>query len=98
MSRFIMVEPQQLESAAGKIEQQAADYESTYRKLFNEVDAMSNAWQGADNVAFTNQIKTFTTDFEKMTQLMRDYAEFLRLSAKAYRDAQNEVKTQASRL
>ncbi|AGK55716.1 WXG100 family type VII secretion target [Bacillus sp. 1NLA3E] len=98
MAGSIMVEPAKLENAASKIDQQAADYESTYRKLFAEVDAMAAAWQGADNAAFTTQIKTFTTDFEKMTKLMRDYSEFLKLGAKAYRDAQNEVKTQASRL
>lgn len=98
MARSIMVEPEKLESAANKIDQQAADYQSTYQKLFNEVDTMAAAWQGADNAAFTNQIKTFTTDFEKMTKLMRDYSEFLKLGAKAYREAQNEVKTQASRL
>lgn len=98
MARSIMVEPAKLENAANKIDQQSADYESTYRKLFAEVDAMAAAWQGADNAAFTNQIKTFTTDFEKMTKLMRDYSDFLKLSAKAYREAQDEVRTQAARL
>ncbi|MGJ7922731.1 WXG100 family type VII secretion target [Neobacillus sp. LXY-4] len=98
MARSIMVEPAKLENAANKIDQQAADYESTYRKLFAEVDAMAAAWQGADNTAFTNQIKTFEDDFQKMKKLMDDYSEFLKLSAKAYREAQNEVKAQASRL
>lgn len=93
-----MVEPERLEAAAETINRQVAAYQSTYQNLFNEVDVTAAVWQGADNEAFTNQIKPFKTDLEKMTKLMRDYSEFLKLCAKAYREAQNEVMTLASRL
>jgi WXG100 family type VII secretion target len=98
MARSIMVEPAKLEATANKVDQQAADYERTYKALFSEVEAMGAAWQGADNMAYVSQIKGFMDDFQKMSQLMRQYSEFLKMSAKTYRDTQNEVINQAKRL
>ncbi|CAM3834698.1 WXG100 family type VII secretion target [Mesobacillus thioparans] len=98
MARSITVEPARLETTANKIDQQAADYERNYKALFSEVEAMAAAWQGADNQAYTAQIKGFMDDFQKMTQLMRQYSEFLKMSAKTYRDTQSEVINQAKRL
>lgn len=98
MARSITVEPAKLETTANKIDQQAIDYERNYKALFSEVEAMAVAWQGADNQAYTAQIKGFMDDFNKMTQLMRQYSEFLKMSAKTYRDTQSEVINQAKRL
>ncbi|UFT99203.1 WXG100 family type VII secretion target [Radiobacillus kanasensis] len=98
MSRSITVNPDKLNQAAGKIEQEAADYKQLYDRLFNEVDGMGAAWQGQDNMAFVTQIKGFMEDFNKMESLMRQYSEFLRLSAKTYQETQNEVIHAAKRL
>lgn len=98
MARTIMVDPAKLEAAAQQMDAQAADYEKLYQQLFNEVDGMGAAWQGADNIAFVNQIKGFNDDFQKMVALMRQYSEFLRTSAKTYRETQNEIINQAKRL
>lgn len=93
-----MVDPAKLEAAAQQMDAQAADYEKLYQQLFNEVDGMGAAWQGADNIAFVNQIKGFNDDFQKMVALMRQYSEFLRTSSKTYRETQNEIINQAKRL
>ncbi|MDX8360748.1 WXG100 family type VII secretion target [Cytobacillus sp. IB215316] len=98
MSRKIVVEPSRLEEAASKIDSQAADYEKQYNQLFNEVDGMGAAWKGADNMAFVTQIKGFTDDFQKMRKLMMDYSEFLKQSAKVYRQTQSETISQAKTL
>ncbi|WP_210364455.1 WXG100 family type VII secretion target [Bacillus sp. REN3] len=98
MARSIMVEPGKLETTASRIEQQAADYERTYKALYTEVEAMGSAWQGTDNMAYVSQIKGFMDDFHKMTTLMRQYSDFLKMSAKTYRDTQSEVINQAKRL
>lgn len=98
MARSITVDPAKLESASSKIDQQSADYERIYKNLFSEVSAMKAAWAGTDNIAYTTQIEGFQDDLQKMTQLMRQYAEFLKLSAKTYRDTQNEVVNAAKRL
>lgn len=98
MARSIMVDPARLESAAGKIDQQAADYERIYRQLFSEVDSMGAAWQGADNQAFVTQIKGFMDDLQSMSKHMKDYSNFLKSSASTYRNTQNEVINTAKRL
>ncbi|MFJ7729563.1 WXG100 family type VII secretion target [Neobacillus sp. NPDC097160] len=98
MARSIMVDPAKLEKAATSIDQQAADYERLYKSLFSEVEAMGAAWQGADNLAYVNQIKGFTDDFMKMKAKMDEFSHFLKTSAKTYRDTQNEVISGAKRL
>ena len=98
MARTIQVTPEQLESAAGRIEGLAADYKSQYDALYNETNAMASTWQGKDNTAFVDQIAGFKDDFEKMHTLMLNYADFLRKSAKAYGDTQDSVVSEARKL
>ncbi len=98
MARTIQVTPEQLESAAGRIEGLAADYKSQYDQLYNETNAMASTWQGKDNKAFVDQIAGFKDDFEKMHTLMNNYADFLRKSAKAYRETQETIVTEARKL
>lgn len=98
MARTIQVTPEQLESAAGRIEGLAADYKSQYDALYDTTNAMASTWQGKDNTAFVDQIAGFKDDFAKMHTLMLNYADFLRKSAKAYRDTQDTVVSEARKL
>ncbi|WP_223592686.1 WXG100 family type VII secretion target [Neobacillus bataviensis] len=98
MARSITVDPAKLDTAAAKIDQQSADYQRIYKQLFSEVSAMKAAWDGVDNIAYTTQIEQFQDDLAKMTQLMQQYSEFLKLSAKTYRDTQQEIVNAARRL
>lgn len=98
MARVIQVTPEQLESAATRIEGLAADYKTQYDALYSETNAMASTWQGKDNVAFVDQIAGFKDDFTKMHGLMLDYAAFLRVSAKNYRDTQDQVVAEAKKL
>lgn len=98
MARTIQVTPEQLESTAGRIESLAADYKAQYDQLYSETNAMASTWSGKDNVAFVNQIDGFKDDFEKMHTLMLNYADFLRKSAKAYRETQDAVVNEAKKL
>jgi WXG100 family type VII secretion target len=98
MGNKIVVQPSVLESTAQKIGTQTTDYESLYKNLFNEVDGMAAVWQGADNIAFTQQIKGFTDDFQKMSTLMRQYSEFLKQSAATYRNTQEDIIAKARTL
>ena len=96
--RQIMVEPERLESAALKIEEANRDYDRTYQAIYIQVDKMSSSWKGKDNTAFTNQIKAFEDDLRQISIIMRQYADFLRNSARAYRQTQDEIYARASRL
>ncbi len=98
MARNIEVTPEQLESAAGRIESLAAEYKTQYDLLYSETGAMASTWNGKDNVAFIDQINGFKDDFDKMHTLMLQYADFLRKSAKAYRDTQDTVVAEARKL
>lgn len=98
MAKTIQVTPEQLESTAGRIEGLAADYKTQYDQLYSETNAMASTWSGKDNTAFVDQIAGFKDDFEKMHTLMLNYADFLRKSAKAYRETQETVVSEARKL
>lgn len=98
MSIRIHVDPARLDASASHIELQIVSYEKNYHRLFQEVDAMGTSWQGKDNLAFVQQIKGFQSDFYKMATVMREYSNFLKLSAKLYRETQDDRVNQARRL
>lgn len=98
MSKNIEVTPELLESTATSIEGLAGDYKTQYENLYKETNAMASGWSGKDNTAFVNQIEGFKDDLKKMYELMLKYAEFLRNSAKAYRDQQDHVADGARKL
>ncbi len=98
MARKIEVTPEQLVSAAGAIENLAAQYKDQYTRLYSETNAMASTWSGKDNLAYTEQIAGFKDDFEKMYNLMNRYADFLRESAKMYRETQDAVTSEARKL
>lgn len=96
--REIIVEPTRLEDSASKVESYDSDYQRVYSLLYEEVDKMASVWQGKDNTMFTNKIKEFQDDFRQISILLRQYAEFLRNTARAYRETQDELYNAASRL
>ncbi len=96
--RSIQVEPSRLEVTAANIEKANEDYERIYKQMYQEVDKMSSSWQGKDNTIFTSQIKQFEDDLRQISIIMKQYADFLRSSARAYREAQEERYAQASKL
>ena len=95
---LITVETERLDAVANQVEGYADDYKRAYNDLFTIVKDMKEAWDGKDNVAFTNQIEGFRNDFEKMEKLMRDYAEYLHKCAKTYRDTQDDITRSAGSL
>lgn len=99
MARNIEVTPELLETVAGTIEGYAGEYKTAYEKVYSETDAISNTkWAGKDNQSYINQIGGFKEDLTKMHQLMLSYADFLRKSAKAYRDTQDTITNDAKKL
>ncbi len=98
MSVRINVDPARLETSASHIEQMYLMYEKEYRLLFQYVENLKVNWQGKDNQAFVQQIESFEKDFIAMQNVMKEYAEFLKQCAKAYRMTQNECTSYAKRL
>ncbi len=98
MGKKIMIDPAKVKTAAKKIETEASEYKSLFTQMFSEVEALSSAWQGADNIAYTSKITSYKSDFEKMKQLMDKYAEHLTKSATNFERVQSEIKNKASLL
>ena len=96
--RTITVEPEQLETCAMRIDEDNQTYQRTFAQLFDAVDTMKAGWEGKDNLAFSTKIRKFETDFREMSVLCAQYAEFLRNSARAYREMQDDLASQASHL
>jgi len=96
--RTISVEPEQVEASAARMDDQNQAYQRTYAQLFETVNAMAASWKGADNTAFSTRIGKFESDFREMSVLCSQYSEFLKNSARAYREMQNDLAGQASSL
>lgn len=96
--RSITVEPDRLESVAAEIESADSEYNRIYQAMYAEVDKMSSSWTGKDNTMFVSQIKDFEDDLRKISMIMREYADFLKRSARSYREAQDEIYSRASKL
>lgn len=98
MSKKIKVDTGELQAAATLMEAQIEDYKTLYTSLFSEVEGMSVHWQGADNIAFTEQISEFKTDFMDMEKLMTEYANFLKQCATTYSETQQNIIDSAKTL
>lgn len=96
--RSIIVEPDRLEATASRIEEAKSSYDLTYKSIYSEVDKLATSWQGKDNTAFCEQLKGYEDDFQQISIIMSQYANFLRNSAKGYRETQDELYSQAIRL
>lgn len=94
----ITVEPAQLELFARKMDDENDTYQRAFTQLFDSVDTMRAAWQGKDNTAFSTQIRKYESDFRQMSTLCLQYSEFLRNSARAYRETQDTIASQAQNL
>lgn len=83
----IKVDTQKLRDQATKVENEATEYVNTYEKLYNEVaEFTSTDYVGDEGDAFREQIEGFRDDFQKMKNLMEDYAKYLRSAAQSYDD------------
>lgn len=94
----IIVDPSRLENTADRVDSSNAEYERIVNALYAEVDKMQASWSGKENTEFTNKIKAYQDDFRQISIILRQYADFLRNSARAYRETQDELFNSASRL
>ena len=96
--RKIAVEVEQLESCAARMEEKNQDYLHHCDLLFQSVETMSNAWNGEDNRAFTSQIASYESNFRQLHRLAAQYIDFLRNSARSYRNTQQELTSMINAL
>lgn len=66
MAKRIRVTPQELETASKKVQAISESYTEIYTQLMQQASTMGEAWEGADNIAFVNQITGFTDELRAM--------------------------------
>ena len=82
----IKVTPENLRAQAAKVDQEADNYYREYKGLLTDVSTLTTSdWKGEDATEFQNKVNNFEPDFNKMKQLMNEYAEFLRNTIKSLR-------------
>ena len=95
----LRVTPEDLENRARQIDEKAGEYAGEYRKFFEEMeDFTSRDWTGAGAKAYMERLRGFEDDFNKMKQLMNDYATFFINAANTYDEKENDIIQRVSSL
>ncbi|MCD8198538.1 MAG: WXG100 family type VII secretion target [Lachnospiraceae bacterium] len=95
----IKVTPENLRSKATEVDAKAEEYYAEYRALLNDVATLTSSdWTGEEASEFLAKVNDFEDDFNKMRELMQEYANHLRTSATNYEDTQNSVRNQIKSL
>lgn len=88
----IKVTPENLRAQAAKVDQEADNYYREYKGLLTDVSTLTTSdWKGEDATEFQNKVNNFEPDFNKMKELMNEYANFLRQAADNYDNTQDNV-------
>lgn len=88
------VTPEILRNQAAKVDEEANRYYSEYRNLLSDVGEMTTTdWTGQDANEFRDKVGNFEPDFNKMKELMNDYANYLRQAADNYDNRQETTRS-----
>lgn len=98
MGKIISVEPAGLTNTGTKLDEYATSFEEIYKELLRQAETMGEAWEGADNLAYVNQIKGITIKMSNMVEKLRSAATTLKQQAKNYDDKRNDNIAQVSKL
>lgn len=89
----IKVTPENLIAKAGQVDTEAGEYYNEYRNLLADVQELTATdWTGEDATEFRQKVENFEPDFNKMKELMNEYADFLREAARNYQNTQENVR------
>lgn len=88
------VTPETLRVQAAKVDEEADRYYNEYHNLLNDVEELTSTdWTGEDANEFREKVHNFEPDFNKMKELMNDYASYLRQAAHNYDGRVNDTIT-----
>jgi len=93
------VTTERLVSSAGVIEEKTAKYNSEWAKLYTELQSLKSAqWQGIASDTFNAKLEAYRNDFEEMSKVLLEYANYLRTAADNYVKTEEAIKDAASNL
>lgn len=89
----------QMRSVANEVDSLADEYSTKYQNFLKEVDTLTTTdFIGEDADAFKEKAEAFRPDFNKMKELMNEYATFIRRAAEQYKETEMNLKQQAQSL
>ena len=97
-SRNITVSYDQLKAAADAIQNYAQDFDAQFKTLYSAIDTLNRQWQGTDNDVFVTKINEFKGGVAKIRATLDDYIQVMEASAASYKQTQEQVVSDASKL
>lgn len=99
MANAWSVTTERLVSSAGVIEEKTAKYNSEWAKLYTELQSLKSAqWQGIASDTFNAKLEGYRNDFEEMSKILMEYANYLKTAAENYVKTEEALKDAASNL
>lgn len=93
------VTTERLVSSAGIIEEKTTKYNSEWAKLYTELQSLKSAqWQGIASDTFNSKLEAYRNDFEEMSKVLLEYANYLKAAAENYVKTEEAIKDAASNL
>ncbi len=84
--------------AAKKLQAISESYTEIYTQLMQEASTMGTAWEGADNLAFVEQITGFTEELKTMAAKVSNASQALDKQRENYVSRQDSNITQVKKL
>lgn len=94
----IRVTPSELMAVSNKLSSIAENYTSIYTQLMQQAQSMGAAWEGADNLAFVEQITGFCEELKSMADKINSASSALQTQAQNYENRQNDNIAQVRKL
>lgn len=98
MGKRIRVTPEEMEKASNSLKTISETYTEIYKKLFQEVGTMGEAWEGEDNIAFVNQINGFSEELKQMADKIMLASTTLKQQKDNYVTTQQNLVTEIKKL
>lgn len=97
--RSIRVQPRELANESSNIKTEKGKFDNSYSDIHSQAKSLtSTTWGGEDAEKFMTQVDLFKRDFEEMSEILKQYYQFLDKSAQAYDTAQRDVVAKAGNL
>lgn len=94
----IQVEIERLIQSSKQIDDKNDYFKKLTNDLYTRIDHLQTVWSGKDNLAFTNKIKDFQNFIHSLSLVLTQYSDFLRNSAHAYGQTQDELYSEVMRM
>ena len=89
---------EEMDKASKNLQSISESYAKIASQLMQEASTMGSAFEGADNLAFVNQITGFTEELDNMAKKLSNASQALAKQCANYRARQDDNITQVKKL